>query len=535
MKATRATTAAVPAAQAPPAVDAPALRAASLHPAARASLPALHDAGSLRRIEARAHAEPGGDPFELMRRAGRAAWRCALRHWPQAQRIVVVCGPGNHGGDGYVMARYALDSGREVRLVHLAGHEPRGELARRALEDCRSRGAKPVVFDGVSPGGGLPPADLVVDALFGIGLDRAPEPDAARLIEAMNVHPAPRLSLDVPSGVDVARASAPGAAVRATRTLEFIAPKAGLRTGPALDLAGALEVAPLDLAPELVAEEGAVAELLSPGHLRRWLRPRVRDAHKGLYGRVLCIGGDHGRGGAAILCAEAAMRCGAGLVEVATRAAHLAPLLARRPEAMGHAVERVADVADLLERADVVAIGPGLGTEPWGRVMFGAALAAGKPLVLDADALNLLAARPRPLPPGTILTPHPGEAANLLGTDARRVQADRLGAARALCERHDVVVVLKGAGTIVAAPGRPPRILDAGNPGMAVAGMGDLLTGVVAGLRAQGLAPIAAASAGVALHAGAGDSAAADHGQRGLLPADLLPWLRRMANPGQEP
>ena len=525
MNSTRATTAAIHAAMAP--------RPTLIDPA-RAPLPALHDAASLRRIEARATAGQGSDPFELMRRAGRAGWRCALRHWPQAQRIVVVCGPGNNGGDGYVLARYALDSGRDVRLVHLPGHEPRGDLARRALEDCLGRGGKPQAFDAMASNGTLPPADLVVDALFGIGLDRAPDAEAARLIDAINLHPAPRLSLDVPSGVDVARGSAPGVAIRATRTLDFIASKAGLRTGPALDLAGALELAPLDLAPELVAEEGAVAELLSPAHLRRWLQPRHRDAHKGQFGRVLCIGGDHGRGGAVILCAEAAMRCGAGLVEVATRSAHLPPLLARRPEAMGHGVERVADVADLLDRADVVALGPGLGTEAWGRVMFGAALAAGKPLVLDADALNLLAARPRPLPPGTILTPHPGEAANLLGTDARRVQADRFEAARALSARHDVVVVLKGAGTIVAAPGRPPRILDGGNPGMAVAGMGDLLTGIIAALRAQGLAPIAAASAGVALHAGAGDSAAHDHGQRGMLPSDLLPWLRRLANPGTE-
>src|SRR5690606_29423521 len=325
--------------------------------------------------------------------------------------------------------------------------------------------------------------------------------------------------------------SAPGAAVCANRTIEFIAPKAGLRTGPALDLAGALEVASLDLAPELVVEEGAVAELLLPAHLHRWLRPRPRDAHKGMFGRVLCIGGDLGSGGAVILCAEAAMRCGAGLVEVATREAHLAPLLSRRREAMAHAVERVADVADLLERASVVALGPGLGTEPWGRVLFGAAMAAGKPLVLDADALNLLAARPRPLPPGTILTPHPGEAANLLGTDAKRVQADRFETARQLCARHDVVVVLKGAGTIVAAPGRPPLILEAGNPGMAVAGMGDLLTGTIAALRAQGLSPFNAAAAGVALHAGAGDAAALELGQRGLLPSDLLLWLRRLANP----
>src|SRR5690606_10996069 len=339
------------------------------------------------------------------------------------------------------------------------------------------------------------------------------------------------LSLDVPSGVEVARASAPGAAVCANRTIGFIAPKAGLRTGPALDLAGALEVASLDLAPELVVGEGAVAELLLPAHLHRWLRPRPRDAHKGMFGRVLCIGGDLGSGGAVILCAEAAMRCGAGLVEVATREAHLAPLLSRRPEAMAHAVERVADVADLLERASVVALGPGLGTEPWGRVLFGAAMAAGKPLVLDADALNLLAADPQPLPPGTILTPHPGEAARLLAGGTADVHADRYAEARQLSERYGCVVVLKGAGSVVAAPGQAPRVIAAGKPGMAVGGMGDLLTGCIAALRARGMEAFKAACLGTLLHAAAGDEAARD-GEIGLLPCDLLPHLRALANDG---
>ena len=262
------------------------------------------------------------------------------------------------------------------------------------------------------------------------------------------------------------------------------------------------------------------------------LQPRARDSHKGDHGHVLCIGGDHGSGGAIILCAQAALRSGAGLASIATRAGHVAASLARQPEVMAHAVETAGELAPLLARASVVAIGPGLGTGDWGRALLEAALDSGKPLLLDADALNLLAQAPRAIPAGSILTPHPGEAARLLGFDAAsRVQADRQGALHALVERYACVVVLKGAGTIVGAPGREPVVVTAGNPGMAVGGMGDLLSGVIASLRAQGMAPFEAASTGAWLHARAGDAAAAD-GMRGMLPSDLLPHLRRGANPG---
>ena len=272
-------------------------------------------------------------------------------------------------------------------------------------------------------------------------------------------------------------------------------------------------------------------EPLRPDALAAWLPPRARDSHKGDHGHVLCIGGDDGSGGAIVLCAQAALRSGAGLVSVATRAAHVPALLARQPEAMAHAVESADALAPFFARADVVAVGPGLGQGTWGGAMLDAALASGKALVLDADALNLLAAAPRALPAGTILTPHPGEAARLLGGDAKAVQADRCAAARALAERHAAIVVLKGAGTIVAAPGRAQRIVAAGNPGMATGGMGDVLTGVVAALRGQGLDAFDAASCGALLHAHAGDIAARD-GMRGMLPSDLLACLRRAANPG---
>src|SRR5688572_7224711 len=205
---------------------------------------ALYDANAARAIDARTTAELGGDAFELMRRAGRAAWHCALRHWPQAQRIVVVCGPGNNGGDGYVLARLALEAGRSVRVVRLAEHSPTSDSAVRARDEFRQRNGPIEAFVDA-----LPPADLIVDALFGIGLARAPEGAAAALIETINRHPAACLALDVPSGVDADTGATPGVAVVATRTLEFIVAKPGLRTGTALDLAGWLELAELQVPP----------------------------------------------------------------------------------------------------------------------------------------------------------------------------------------------------------------------------------------------------------------------------------------------
>lgn len=483
----------------------------------------LLDAAALRGIEARAAAGLG-DAFELMRRAGQAAWREVLEHWPRVQSIAVVCGPGNNGGDGYVLARHALMSGRQVVVARLAAHEPRSELAMRACSAFEGAGGRIQAFSGQ-----LPEADLVVDALFGIGLSRAPDAESTAMIEAVNAQSVPVLSLDAPSGVDCDLGSVPGVAVTATRTLEFLARKKGLRTGAALDHVGAVSLATLEFPAS--RDAAVAAELLEADGLSRWLRPRKPDSHKGSNGRVLCVGGDHGGGGAILLCAEAALRCGAGLADIATRATHVPAALARLPEALVHALEDVSAFDALLESASVIAVGPGLGQREWGMALHGRTLVAGKPLVFDADALNLLAASPQALPADCILTPHPGEASRLLGCSAADVQRDRYGAARDLSERYRCVVVLKGAGSIVASPDHLPRVIAAGNPGMAVGGMGDVLTGTIAALRAQGLPAFDAASAGALLHAAAGD-AAADCGQRGLLPSDLMPWLRRLANPG---
>jgi NAD(P)H-hydrate epimerase len=303
-----------------------------------------------------------------------------------------------------------------------------------------------VPFDG-----GALEGDLLVDALFGVGLARAPEGAAASAIDAMCDFDGPVLAIDVPSGVDADTGHVPGRAVRATITLQMLAAHRGLATGDALDHVGEYALATLQVASEGDIAPGADA--LHAGDLARWLQPRPRNSHKGRYGHVLCIGGDHGSGGAVAISAEAALRCGAGLVSVATRAEHIAPLLARRPEMMPKAIDGADALAPLLQRASVVAIGPGLGQGEWGRALWTAAIEADKPLVLDADGLNLLADAPRALRADTILTPHPGEAARLLDCDTRDVQADRFTAAARLVERHACTIVLKGAGTIVAAPG----------------------------------------------------------------------------------
>lgn len=485
---------------------------------------ALFDTAAARRIDAQATAALGGDGYMLMQRAGQAAWQCLLQHWPQARRIVVACGPGNNGGDGYVLARLARQSGRDVCVLHLPADAPRTPLAQRACTDYLAIGGRVELSTAC-----LEDAELVVDALFGIGLARAPEAGVVALIDAINATGLPVLALDAPSGADADTGAVPSVAVRAHCTLQFIVAHGGLATGDALEYTGQRLLAGLEVPASAYAGVQARAWLWNAETLPALLPPRRANTHKGESGHVLCVGGNHGSGGAVLLCAEAALRSGAGLCSVATRAPHVAPLLARCPEAMVHGVEQAFELQPLLARADVVALGPGLGQDDWAQRLWLAALESGKPLVVDADALNLLAMQPRPLPQA-VLTPHPGEAARLLGVDTATIQRDRFAAAAEIAARFSVVAVLKGAGTVVAAPGQVSRVVAAGNPGMAVGGMGDLLTGVIAALLAQGLSPFDAASAGALLHGMAGDAAAL-HGQRGLLPRDLLPHLRTLANP----
>lgn len=485
---------------------------------------ALYGAQQLAEIDRRATQE--GLPGEtLMQRAGEAAFRAISARWPVARHWLVYAGAGNNGGDGYVVARAALQAGFEVTVATLG--EPRDDsTAGRMARAFADAGGRILPWSEAAP----QEAGLIVDALFGIGLNRALEGDAAAAVDAINAAGKPVAAIDIPSGLMADTGAAAGSVVQAALTVTFIGLKLGLFTGIGPRVRGRLAYSRIGVPGTADRELQPLAMRITGDFVRQVLRPRLRDAHKGHFGHVLVAGGDSGTGGAVALAARAALRTGAGLVSVMTRPEHVAALIAARPEIMAHGVDENADFPEAAARATVVALGPGLGQSAWSRRVWETALALDRPVVVDADGLNLLAQSPQRRD-DWILTPHPGEAARLLDTDVASVENDRLQAVHRLAERYGGVVVLKGVGTLVAAAGSGAAWLcDRGNPGMASGGMGDALTGVIASLLAQGLDPMTAARVGVWLHAAAADRASLD-GERGLLASDLIAELRHEANP----
>jgi hydroxyethylthiazole kinase-like uncharacterized protein yjeF len=459
--------------------------------------------------------------YTLMQRAGAAALARLRRRWPEARRIVVVAGTGNNGGDGLVLARLAAASGMDASVL-LVGEVAaiHGEAA-EALRDLRAAGLDPRPFDAARLNG----CDVVVDALLGIGVRAPLKAEWRAAIEALNACDAKVFSIDLPSGLDPDTGGALPA-VKAAATITFLGLKQGLFLGEGPAHAGEIEFDALDVAPASSAAPSL--KLLGTQCLQDAMPPRPRQGHKGLFGRVLVIGGGQGMAGAVRMAGEAALRVGAGLVTVASRPEHLGVVVGDRPELMFHAVEKGADLAALLEQAEIIAIGPGLGRSAWAQDLLQFVLAntrAGQRLVLDADALNLVAQGGALHREDWILTPHPGEAARLLGRSSAAVQADRLSALADLVRTRGGIVVLKGASTLVGGRTEVPRLCTRGNPGMAVPGMGDVLTGAVAGLLAQGAEPFTAASAAVEAHARAGDSCAA-RGVRGVLALEVAAELR---------
>ncbi|CAK0743444.1 ADP-dependent (S)-NAD(P)H-hydrate dehydratase / NAD(P)H-hydrate epimerase [Gammaproteobacteria bacterium] len=464
----------------------------------------------------------------LMERAGQAAYQLLRQRWPTVRRIVVVCGSGNNAGDGYVVARRARQEGCLAQVLSLGDLQRLQGDARRMADRYRETGGDILAFQGI-----VPEADLIVDAVLGIGLEREVTGRWAEAFQAMNHHPSPLLAIDIPSGLQADTGRILGEAVRATATITFIGLKPGLLTGEGPDCCGELFFDDLALPAVVYQNEPPVARRLLWDHQGRTFGWRRRTAHKGHFGHVLVVGGAPGLGGAARLAAEAAARVGAGLVSIATHPDH-APLLSlTRPELMSHGVPNGAALVPLLKRATAVAVGPGLGRGDWARELWPIVRDSGLPLVVDADALNLMAEEDfHPVPPGWVLTPHPGEAARLLGQTAAAVQADRLSALRQLQRHWGGVTVLKGAGTLVAAQGQMTIGLYPGaNPGLASGGMGDVLTGLVAGLMAQGWSAREAAETAVCLHGEAANRASQPGGERGLLALDLFPELRRLVNP----
>jgi len=474
----------------------------------------------------------GVDGYTLMQRAGAAALAGLRRRWPGARRIAVVAGTGNNGGDGLVLARLARAAGIDARVL-LVGDAGviRGEAA-QALRDLRAAGADIQPLDAVH----LQDTHVVVDALLGIGVRAPLQPGWLAAIEAMNACGVDVYALDLPSGLepDSGRALP---AVKATATITFLGLKQGLFLGEGPDHAGALEFDALGVAqsPSASPSPGPSLKLLEPACIQKAVSPRQRNSHKGLFGRVLVIGGGAGMAGAVRMAGESALRVGAGLVTVASRPEHLG-VVGARPELMFLGVEKGADLAAALRQADVIAIGPGLGRTAWAQDLLDTVLksaGAGQRLVLDADALNLVADSGALHRDDWILTPHPGEAARLLGTTTEIVQADRLAALDQLTGARGGIVVLKGAGTLVGRSAEVPRLCTRGNPGMAVPGMGDVLTGAIAGLvaaTAKGGDAFAATCAAVQAHAMAGDRCALK-GVRGVLALEVAQELRAVLAP----
>ncbi len=486
---------------------------------------AVYRAAQVRAMDRFAIEQGGIAGYTLMTRAAEAALAMLVRSWHDARRTAIMCGAGNNAGDGYVLARLARAAGLQVTVFALSDPARLGGDAARAYADFHGAGGTVSDFDAQALGD----ADVLVDGLLGTGLDRRVEGPYAACIAALNAAARPVLALDIPSGLHADSGAVMGLAVHATRTLTFVGLKTGLYLGAGPDHVGAVEFAGLGVPESAYSGQAQVLARLGAADLLAALPRRRRAAHKGEHGRVLVVGGDLGMPGAVRLAAEAALRAGAGLVSVATRPEHAALIVAGRPELMAHGVSAPSEARALMAAADVVAVGPGLGQSEWAKGLLESALASGKPLVVDADALNLIALAPW-RSDHWVLTPHPGEAGRLLGTDSATVQADRLGAAQELARRFGGTVVLKGAATLIARPGDTVRVCDHGNPGMATAGMGDVLTGVIAGIAAQCHDLGMAAAAGTLAHAAAGDRAARA-GQRGLLATDLLAELRACVNP----
>lgn len=479
----------------------------------------LYSAAQVRALDASLIAA-GTAGFELMQRAARATWRALVRQWPTANELSVLAGHGNNAGDGYLVAMLARRAGWSVRV--LAVGDPQRLQGDAALAHAEAV-SENVLVEPWTAQSGL--RGIVLDALLGTGLSGNVREPYASAIAAINASGLPVVAVDIPSGLCADTGRILGCVVHADLTVTFIGLKVGLFTGDAADVTGELVFNDLQADPQLLDGTAFTARRLSIANLPR-LATRAPVSHKGKFGHVLLIGGDRGYGGAILLSAQSALRSGAGMVSLSTRPEHVSPALSRIPEAMVLGTSSANQLMGLLEKVSVLVVGPGLGQAGWGRSLLSAAANAPLPQVWDADALNLLAGGQVNLPKGCVITPHPGEAARLLGVSTADVQSDRPAAAHALSKKYTAVVVLKGTGSLIAHPDGRLALCHQGHPAMATAGLGDVLAGVLGALLAQGMEPFDAACLAVWLHANAGEQQGKSG--RGLAASDLIPVIRQL-------
>lgn len=482
----------------------------------------LYSAEQTRELDRLAIHEYGIPGSSLMERAGTAAFKLIKQVWPAAKRLCVICGTGNNGGDGFVVARLAYEQGQQVNVFIVGDSEKiTGDalVAKKALE---AKGVKlqPYIKNA------LPDADIIVDALFGTGLKGGVKGDAQSVIAAINQHAAPVIALDIPSGLLADTGYVESDVVSADVTISFIGLNRGLLTEQGPDCCGDLVFNDLQIPSSIELSVPTTVKILTLS--LPVFEKRKKASHKGLFGHALVIGGNVGMSGAARLACEAALKTGVGLLSLATHSFHAAMVNNTRPEIMSYPVDEGSNIRFLIEKANVIAVGPGLGQTTWSKRLFSDVIHCDKPLLLDADALNILS-KENIKRDNWILTPHPGEAARLLDTTVEEIQKDRFSAVEKIASKYGGVVVLKGNGTLIYSQGET-YLCDKGNPGMASGGMGDVLTGIITGLWAQGLSAFDAAKTGVYIHASAGDAAAKEGGERGLLASDLMPEIRRLIN-----
>jgi hydroxyethylthiazole kinase-like uncharacterized protein yjeF len=499
-------------------------------------------ADSMRSIEQRVFDSYGLSPRVMMEVAGgqlaEVARRLAADH---PGPIVVICGKGNNGGDGLVAARWLHHWGLRVQAVAWFNPEDvqEGSPAAEALLAARLAGV-PILMPAQAPGAARK-AGMLIDALFGTGWHGSVKGLAAEAIKLMNTCNKPVLAVDLPSGVHPDSGQADGPAVQAAWTATLGLPKLGLFQFPGADLAGEMIVVDIGVPAAAIAVEPISVELTRSAQVAGWLPQYGRNAHKGTRGRVLVAAASRGMTGAAALAGEAALRVGAGLVTVAAPLSSQPVVAGIRPEFMtlpfaesaegGFAADAAGPFLERAAKMNAIAVGPGIGTDPEAaefvrRVVAGSTV----PLVLDADAIKAFRGRPEQfahIEAPIVLTPHPGEMAQFLGTTVETVQTDRFGTAREAARRSGAVVLLKGAFTLIAEPSGQVWINPTGSRALGTGGSGDVLTGVIAGLLAQGLAPTEAAVAGAYLHGLAGDRLAAELGDDGILAGDLALELPR--------
>ncbi|MFQ5667165.1 MAG: NAD(P)H-hydrate dehydratase [Candidatus Binatia bacterium] len=497
-------------------------------------------AAEMRRLDELTIHRYGTPGHVLMERAGRGAARVLLARFPRVRRgrVLVCAGKGNNGGDGFVIARTLRRLGTRVEVVLLGTQQDvRGDAARMLASLRRTRAPITEVTsraDLTALAGKLDNATVLVDAIFGTGLNAPVGGRYADLIELMNASGVPIFAVDIPSGLDADRGTPLRVAIHADVTATFGFAKIGQVVYPGVEHVGTLAVVDIGTAVEAVAEVQPRTQLLEAAQTGRLLPGRAAQAHKGTCGHVLVIAGSRGRTGAALLATHAAARAGAGLTTLAGPTSLNTVLASGIPEAM---TALLADtdglvrfdelqMRALVEGKSAIVVGPGIGThEDAGKLVRFLIEKIALPMVVDADALTCVARQLEILhgaQAAVLLTPHPGEMARLLGSDAASVQADRVATARTFAAAHDCTLVLKGARSVIAAADGSAWINPTGNPGMASGGMGDALAGILGGLLAQGLTPAAAACLGVYLHGAVADQVAATTGQFGLLASDVI-------------